>query len=414
MHLDNYASPPTFTDLGPPSRTVSFGTPLKPDGSVFLVGDDPLLPPDQPLVHPVLDYEYLFERPVVGGELGFDLHAYSLTRDVGADASRIISEVDWRRTYTDRLGQQFTPFFKVRGDVYWENEVFDPMVLPGGLRSSETVTRGMAAAGVNYGYPFISAHSWGSQVIEPMAQIIFRPDEQKRNQISNEDAQSLVFDDTILFDPDKFSGFDRTESGTRANVGVRYTVQTNEWGFGTVLLGQSFQLAGANPFDPTTGLGGSRSDYVGAIVLEPNSSFGLSSQFRLDRDSLAVRRHELKGWARYGPASASVTYSKHIQAPTPGVVSDREEILASGSLDLTKNWRLFGKYRYDIARDTRVQSGIGIGYYCDCATVRVDYTEDYFRDGDDAPNRTVSLFIDLKTLGSTTVSAGSGTLTDGL
>ena len=39
----------------------------------------------------------------------------------------------------------------------------------------------------------------------------------------NEDAQSFVFDTTNLFDRDKFSGYDRIEGGTRANLGVRYT-----------------------------------------------------------------------------------------------------------------------------------------------------------------------------------------------
>lgn len=410
MHLRNYASPATFAD---PAGTLPFGTPIDPaTGTAFLVGGVPLPPPDQPLVHPVLDYNYLFDRQVLGGELGFNLHAYSLTRDVGADASRIIGEVDWRRTFTDRYGQQFTPFFNFRGDVYRVDGVFDPTVA-GGLRGDETVTRGMAAAGINYSFPFVSVHSWGSQVIEPVAQIIFRPDEQNRSKVPNEDAQSLVFDDTTLFDADKFSGFDRVEGGTRANIGVRYTVQTNDWGYGTVLLGQSFHLAGANPFDPASGLGGSRSDIVGAIFLEPASNFGLASQFRFDRDSFAIRRQELKSWARLGPAYASVTYSKLIQAPTPGVIADREEVATSGSLNLTDNWRLFGNFRYDIASGTRVQSGVGLGYFCDCATVRVDYTEDYFRDRDDRPNRTVTLFIDLKTLGATTISAGAAPLSEG-
>ena len=43
--------------------------------------------------------------------------------------------------------------------------------------------------------------------------------------IPNEDAESLIFDDTLLFDIDKFSGYDRIETGTRANVGMRYTMQ---------------------------------------------------------------------------------------------------------------------------------------------------------------------------------------------
>ena len=38
----------------------------------------------------------------------------------------------------------------------------------------------------------------------------------------NEDSQSLVFDDTNLFEWDKFAGYDRQEGGTRANLGFLY------------------------------------------------------------------------------------------------------------------------------------------------------------------------------------------------
>ena len=62
-------------------------------------------------------------------------------------------------------------------------------------------------------------------MLEPMAQIFARPDEGYATTlgIPNEDAQSLVFDASSLFDRDKFSGYDRIEGGTRANLGVRYT-----------------------------------------------------------------------------------------------------------------------------------------------------------------------------------------------
>ena len=60
----------------------------------------------------------------------------------------------------------------------------------------------------------------------------------------NEDAQSLVFDDTNLFELTKFSGYDRIETGTRANVGLQYTFQSNTGGYARVLAGESYHLAG--------------------------------------------------------------------------------------------------------------------------------------------------------------------------
>ena len=86
--------------------------------------------------------------------------------------------------------------------------------------------RGNALAGMEYRYPFIASTGHITHVVEPIGQIIGRPDSVgDQSEIPNEDALSLVFDDTILFDIDKFSGYDRIETGTRANVGVRYTAQ---------------------------------------------------------------------------------------------------------------------------------------------------------------------------------------------
>ena len=54
----------------------------------------------------------------------------------------------------------------------------------------------MPTIGLEYRYPFINVQSWGTQTIEPIAQIILRPNEPNVGKIPNEDAQSLVFDDT--------------------------------------------------------------------------------------------------------------------------------------------------------------------------------------------------------------------------
>src|SRR5690606_7579890 len=64
----------------------------------------------------------------------------------------------------------------------------------------------------------------------------------------NEDAQSLVFDDTNLFAIDKYSGYDRVEGGTRANLGVQYTANIHRYGMVNMLFGQSYHLAGKNSY----------------------------------------------------------------------------------------------------------------------------------------------------------------------
>ena len=141
-----------------------------------------------------------------------------------------------------------------------------------------TEFRAMPTAGVEYRYPFINVQSWGTQTITPIAQVIVRPNEPSIGKFPNEDAQSLIFDDSNLFKIDKFSGWDRIEGGGRANVGLQYTAQFNRAGFVNVLFGQSYQLFGINSFavgDVTntglgTGLDTNVSDYVARVSYQPD------------------------------------------------------------------------------------------------------------------------------------------------
>ena len=81
------------------------------------------------------------------------------------------------------------------------------------------IGRVMPVAGLEYRYPLINVQSWGTQTVEPVAQLIFRPNEGYVGAFPNEDAQSLIFDDSNLFKV-QVLGWDRVEGGGRANVGV--------------------------------------------------------------------------------------------------------------------------------------------------------------------------------------------------
>ena len=125
----------------------------------------------------------------------------------------------------------------------------------------------------------------------------------------NEDAQSLIFDDSNLFKINKFSGWDRVEGGSRANVGVQYTAQFNRGGNVNVLFGQSYQLFGQNSFaigGPTntglqTGLDTQVSDYVARASYQPNTIFTFTSRFRFDETRLHAAAHRTRDGGELRP-----------------------------------------------------------------------------------------------------------------
>src|SRR6202040_44511 len=160
--------------------------------------------------------------------------------------------------------------------------------------------RVMPTIGLEYRYPFINVQPWGTTTVEPIAQVIIRPNEPYAGKLPNEDAQSMTFDTSNLFSVDKFSGYDRVEGGGRANVGVQATTQFDRGGTVKVLFGQSYQLFGLNSFanqDMTntgldSGLAKPRSDYVASVNYSPNGTYTFSVGSRMDEQTLNVQRFE--------------------------------------------------------------------------------------------------------------------------
>ncbi len=233
--------------------------------------------------------------------------ANCLLRGIPGEYARFTAEVDWRRQYIDPVGQVWTPFASLRADATSMNIQSQPGVANFIETGDSTLIRGMPTVGLEYRYPFISVQSWGTQTLEPIAQVILRPNESNIGKIPNEDAQSLVFDDSNLFKVDKYSGYDRIEGGGRANAGVQYTTQFNRFGSINALFGESYQLFGTNSFaqaDSTntginSGLDTARSDYVGRVAYQPNSTYTFTGRFRLDQANFDLKRLELESRANW-------------------------------------------------------------------------------------------------------------------
>ncbi len=55
-------------------------------------------------VHPVIDYNYVLNQPIIGGEMSFGLNALAMTRTNGQNMNRASVEGRWRRKIVDRIG----------------------------------------------------------------------------------------------------------------------------------------------------------------------------------------------------------------------------------------------------------------------------------------------------------------------
>jgi len=398
-----------------------------------------------PFIHPVLDYSNVLPQQVVGGELSYKFNLTSLTRQqaefdainqlaanngtclsqaptpnncllrgIAGTYTRGSGEVDWRGTLFTNDGQMITPFFRLRGDVA-ALQLMDEASMANYIAPGQTEpARFMPAAGVEYRYPFVDVEPWGTQTIEPIAQLILRPNEVQVGKFPNEDAQTLVFSTANLFSIDKFSGWDRVEGGGRLNAGFRYTAQVNQAGSFNVVFGQSYQLFGLNSYAAAdlnntglqSGLDKTLSDYVGSITYSPNQIFSFTARGRFDEATFTPERLEFDTRANFDRWTLQLLYGDYAAQPDIGLLTRREEILAGLSFKVTQNWILLGSARYNLAAGEFDQTRVGLGYVDDCLLLSLNYYTYYTYIGVPAAylNHAFMLQFSLRTLGPDAIS----------
>lgn len=451
----------------------------------------------QPVVHPVVDYDKRITPPGIGGEFAIEANVTSLSREaaqfeqiggpqarlfrlydtcavfepgsclvrgISGSTSRATIKASWRREFIDPMGQVWTPFAYVRADNFWIAPDFNGYQnielsnFMGG--DDDYLFRIMPAIGLEYRFPFVAdLGTSGTQIIEPIVQVIARPNETRIGHLPNEDAQSLIFDDTSLFDWDKFSGYDRVEGGVRANVGIQYTVTGANDFYANILFGQSYQLAGRNSFRQPdlanvgldSGLESRASDFVARFRIAPNQNFSFTTRGLFDHEDFGINRLEAGFTANfdpYLPLTASMTYARYEAQPEIGFNRRREGILARARWNLTENWYLTGSVlldldRYLLARDNFLAQyavdpatavyrdknaafissmSLGVGYIDECTTFSVTYRVEprdiAVTSGEKERNHTVLLRLELRSLGeisySQDIEGPSGFSQDGL
>lgn len=391
-----------------------------------------------------------------GAVVGAYAPGQCLLRGFAGEYARNTVDVAWRRRLIDPLGQEWTPFFGFRADLAWlsvntgalnaPNAAQQGFVGPGygnvnqgnffGGDADNFTFRGMPTAGLEYRYPFFAQTSLGLHHVEPIAQLVLRPNETRIGKLPNEDAQSLVFDETSIFALNKFSGYDRIEGGTRLNYGARYSFTGRDSLYASLLLGQSLQLSGRNSFAAfdlantgrSSGLESRASDFVAAATIQPTARASVTARGRFDEKDFGLRRLDIDATANVGPVNFRGIYSRIAPQRDLGYALRREGLYLESTVKLPNNFYITGGTLFDMDRylsdrafvatnggsyrntPWRVAAAtLGIGYRDECT----DFSLVYTRSIDDQlatrglPNRSSSAYImrlELRELGEAQLS----------
>jgi LPS-assembly protein len=449
----------------------------------------------QPIAHPVLDYNKTIDiDPAktrgVGGQVELDFNLTSLSaqsasyqsvgprtldsayglydvcnvyqpgrtsgnscllRGIGGDYTRATGQVSYQRKLIDPIGEVWTPFAFARfsGETLNLNTSYTNTLAYNGNVSTYTnasqtnfVDGGTTAnlvpgVGLEYRYPFLAYTRFGSMVFEPIGQVIARPNSQiGTRSLVNLDSQSLVFDTANLFDWNKFSGYDRFETGLRANYGAQFSMNFKNGGYANFIVGQSAQIAGTNAYSTpdaaniglSSGLDKRLSDYVAGATLSPLPLISFGASGRFDSGTLENRRVDLTTQLNFGALTGGVQFANYQAQPVIGYDVRREGLALNAKYKFAENYYTEGNVTFDMSRHLYPAAlisytnpgpfaiaalGIGAGYTDECTTFSVNYTSIYQDNGTGSfeRNQTVLLSLQLRTLGDAKFSRSTITNT---
>ena len=355
----------------------------------------------QPTVLPQMLYSFVGEPDPYGGRFQFDASARSLTRETGADSRKISVTGGWSLPYYAPAGDVYTLTAAVQTDFHASNNPTGATISPASGDEEETA-RVFPQIGLNWRLPLVRTGAVASQIIEPVINFVAGPNGGNPDEIPNEDSQAFEFDDTNIFELNRFEGSDRVTSGARVDYGVKAALFDSAFGSSHAFIGQSYQVWGDSAFDSGSGLDDNLSDYVGRVQLAPADWLDLLFRFRLDKDSFRPRRSELGLRLQQPSYSILLDYVLLDEQISTVNFGNREQLDLSFNLRLNQFWSTSTRLVQDFsnaANSTRIAS-LGLAYNDECFAIGLEYERRDLRDADIEPEDRVTLRINFKHLGS--------------
>lgn len=346
-----------------------------------------------PLALPEIDYRRKIQDPLLGGKIMLQANSLAIGRTEGQDTQRAFASARWDRRLISNLGQLLTFSVLARSDVYnsSENALTDTLIYRGkeGFQS-----RFIATAAADASWPFIGESFGGTQIITPRVQLVATPNVSNFD-IPNEDSRAVELEDLNLFSLNRFPGYDRYEDGYRVVYGIDYSLLTENLSI-QANIGQSYRLSTENIIFPDgTGLSEKVSDIVGRTDVRYRNFVRLTHRYRLDKDSLTIRRNEIDATVGSTKTYAQIGYLRLNRdiSSTFEDLRDREELRAAGRVAFARYWSVFGSAIVDLTDADEdfladsdgfqpIRHRLGIAYDDECLSIGLTWRRDYEPIGD--------------------------------
>jgi LPS-assembly protein len=357
-----------------------------------------------PLVLPNIYADWESPEDSLGGRFTVDTWNFAIFRGSGTSTRRMSSRIGYALPRMDELGGIWT--LRAQSDLAaydFEDINLAPNFATGSPNGQSAAANIRTA--LDWRMPFLrDGGDWGSQVVEPRVQLVTGPMTGSQYRIPNEDSIVFDFTDANLFSLNRFTGRDRQEGGTRADMALRGAWFLPQDRQVEAVVGRSFRVQeDGGPFYPYSGLENRASDWVSRLTIRPASWLDLTGRARRGGESFAARAYDISGTLR--PSDDTSFTLGYLQAPPMpylNPLAQREEIFLGASQRLGF-WRLSAFGRQDMQLNRPVALGVSAMYEDECFIFETRFTKRYAEDpatNDLYPGATMLLFrFGFKTIG---------------
>ncbi len=349
-----------------------------------------------PFAAPLLDYRFVGEPNDFGAYWGLDANFINLRRPDRRDSLRVAATPYWTLPYISGLGDISRLTLSVPMTFHDVNDV-DPSAPENIVDATDedfdgAVVRALPKLSFDWSYPFIQPNADFTQIVEPMVQLVAAPDWGHTTKIPNEDSRAFELDDVRLLSGDRFAGYDRMDSGSRATYGLNWSAYLPENGQINAFLGQSYQFTHQenDEFRAQTGIENDLTDVVGRLnfdfariaserTVDPagtgdpadpsfstdtGESWDLGYRFRYDVHTGAFERHEASAGFRNAGGGASLSYV--FIGAGDDEFEDREQVSGSANVNFSDFWSVGIGSTYDLALDDLLRVSGRLQYLDEC------------------------------------------------
>jgi len=360
-----------------------------------------------PIAVPLLEAHREKKLDIWNAKLITDMNVLNLLRNQGESYQRFSFSEGIKIPVKLPHGHQFNTILSVRGDGY--NVQKTPIVVKDTqtkLFNNKEGTEGRIYPELRneWSWPLYNFIGNNMLIVEPVAQLMVAPNMTNLDKVGNEDSLLPEISASNLFSHNRYVGFDKIESGTRMNYGIRGNLTFEKFKNINAIFGQTYRTHKDSNFDRKSGLDGHQSDYVGKLTVQPDEYVFFNDAFRIDSEEGKPLRNEFNMEVSYPTWTLNMV---HMWIDNELVDSNtrkyRQEIGVTGTYNFFREWWIEGgissRLGKKIAADSSriVNTSSALRFQADCLYAKFVVSRDYTKTRDLKPENTYSFVITIPT-----------------